>query len=342
MIRLIGSKEKNMAGDAKNWCGTRQLDDEDFDVESWFEDLVASGKVRYVVGQIERGSHLHLQMYVQLPKKKTLNWLSREIFQHMHWAVARGNAKQNRTYCTKPETRVRGPWEKGEIVQQGQREGLERAIEMVKAGASINEIADEQSLIWVHHGRGLMDLRKQLGLEADRRTFGPEGPEVWCLWGPSGTGKSRWVNKTWPDAFWKIPNEKWWDGYTGQETVILDDFKDGDMRLSDLQRLIDWYPLWVEVKGGTIPMMAKRYVFTCNSHPSEWYRKADPHRTILRRFTEFAENYGRLIHCYDNDWEVRLSTSETSPIAEVGGNSSTPTPAIPALSALPNPANDFV
>ena len=48
----------------------------------------------------------------------------------------------------------------------------------------------------------------------------------WVLWGPSGTGKSRWVAATWPDAFWKAPESKWWDGYSGQETVVLDDFKD--------------------------------------------------------------------------------------------------------------------
>lgn len=340
MIRLIAPKEKNMTGDAKNWCGTKQLDDEDFDVESWMEKLFIEEKVTYIVGQVERGhetEHPHVQFYCQFKIKKTLNWIKRNVDDKAHWEVARGKASQCKAYCTKTDTRVRGPWEFGEPVRQGQREGLEAAIKMIKTGAAIRDIAEEQSLVWVHHGRGLMDLRKQLGLEADRRTFGPEGPEVWCLWGPSGTGKSRWVNKTWPDAFWKIPNEKWWDGYTGQETVILDDFKDGDMRLSDLQRLIDWYPLWVEVKGGTIPMLAKRYVFTCNTHPSEWYRKADPHRTILRRFTEFAENYGRLILCND-DWEVRL-TSETSPISEVGGNTSTPTPEIP--SPTRPPATEF-
>ena len=79
--------------------------------------------------------------------------------------------------------------------------------------------------------------------------FGPEGPEVWVLWGPSGTGKSRFVAARWPDAFWKAPESKWWDGYSGHETVVLDDFKDYGMPLVDLQRLLDWYPLWVEVKG---------------------------------------------------------------------------------------------
>ena len=95
------------------------------------------------------------------------------------------------------------------------------------------------------------------------------------LWGPSGTGKSRFVAARWPDAFWKAPESKWWDGYSGQETVVLDDFKDYAMPLVELQRLLDWYPLWVEVKGGSVPMMAKRYVLTSNTSPDDWYLGAD-------------------------------------------------------------------
>ena len=34
-------------------------------------------------------------------------------------------------------------------------------------------------------------------------------------------GKSRFVAACWPDAFWKAPESKWWDGYSGQETVVL-------------------------------------------------------------------------------------------------------------------------
>ena len=116
---------------------------------------------------------------------------------------------------------------------------------------------------------------------------------MWVLWGPSGTGKSRFVAKRWPKAFWKSPEAKWWDGYAGQEVVVLDDFKDYAMPLVDLQRLLDWYPLWVEVKGGSVPMLAKVYVITANTDPEDWYRRADVHRTIMRRITDFAAAKGR-------------------------------------------------
>ena len=87
------------------------------------------------------------------------------------------------------------------------------------------------------------------------------------------------------------PYTQWWDGYGTHDTVILDDFRGDCMRLTDLQRLLDWYPLWVEIKGGSLPMLATRYVITSNQHPADWYTER-PHGTILRRVRDFAEAMG--------------------------------------------------
>ena len=132
-----------------------------------------------------------------------------------------GSVAQARAYATKEDTRVEGPWEFGLMSSVGKRRGLEEAVDCVKAGMALSKVAEEFSLAWVAHGRGLTSLRQQLKLDADRRSFGPEGPEVWVLWGPSGTRKSRFVAARWPDAFWKAPESKWWDGYSGRETVVL-------------------------------------------------------------------------------------------------------------------------
>lgn len=42
-------------------------------------------------------------------------------------------------------------------------------------------------------------------------------------WGEPGTGKSRGVRTKYPDAFIKS-NDIWWDGYQGEETVIIEEF----------------------------------------------------------------------------------------------------------------------
>ena len=43
-------------------------------------------------------------------------------------------------------------------------------------------------------------------------------------------------------GLWKTPHTQWWDGYGTHDTVIPDDFRGDCMRLTDLQRLLDWYP----------------------------------------------------------------------------------------------------
>ena len=52
-------------------------------------------------------------------------------------------------------------------------------------------------------------------------------------------------------------------------------------------------------------MMAKRYVLTSNTSPDDWYLRADPHRTVRRRISDFAERFGRLIECQAG-WEASL------------------------------------
>lgn len=292
----------------KNWIGTLN-DFEDSEVErdgpgAWLRGLVDSGVCTFACGQIEEGDethHRHFHCFLQLKNAARLSWMRRHVNDKAHWEQMRGTAEQAREYCTKVDTRVQGPWSYGTLTRKGKMGGLNEAIELVQSGAPMREVIERYPAVWVHHGRGLTDLRQRLGLECDRRTFGPEGPEVWLLWGPSGSGKSRFVSEQWPDAYWKLSGEKWWDGYDRHETVILDDFKDGELRLTDLQHLLDRYPLWVEVKGGAVPMLAKRYVITSNTHCEEWYRKSDPHRTIERRIHDYAEIHARVLYC-DVGW----------------------------------------
>lgn len=308
----------------KNWCGTINNFEDSAKwpdgPQSWLRALVVNDIATYAVGQIEEGEEehtRHLQCFLQLKDAHRLTWLKRHVHDGAHWEPMRGTAIQASEYCKKEATRVQGPWEFGILTKHGKTMGLDEAIELVMSGAPLRQVIEQFPRIWVQHGRGLSDLRQRLNLDCDRRVFGPEGPEVWVLYGPSGTGKSRFVAERWPDAFWKIPGEKWWDGYDRHETVVLDDFKDASLSLTDMQRLLDRYPLWVEVKGGAVPMLAKRYVITSNSAPETWYLKSDQHKTVLRRVRDYAEQYGRLLYV-GLDWvppppEMQRSLGNTRP-----------------------------
>lgn len=75
-----------------------------------------------------------------------------------------------------------------------------------------------------------------------------------CFWlhGPAGCGKTRAAIKKHPEAYMKLSN-KWWDGYQGQDAVILDDL-DPERAKCLAQHLKHWADPWGkmpgEIKGG--------------------------------------------------------------------------------------------
>lgn len=56
--------------------------------------------------------------------------------------------------------------------------------------------------------------------------------------------------------------------------VIIDEFR-GDIDISHLLRWFDRYPVIVEVKGSSAPLIAENIWITSNLHPSNWYPLLD-------------------------------------------------------------------
>ena len=54
-------------------------------------------------------------------------------------------------------------------------QGYDEAVDAVMQGTPLQRVAQEFPGIWVAHGRGLVDLRKQLGLTP---TAAPSGPRA--------------------------------------------------------------------------------------------------------------------------------------------------------------------
>lgn len=66
----------------------------------------------------------------------------------------------------------------------------------------------------------------------------------------------------------------WFDGYEGEETLIIDDFY-GWCPHSMLLRVLDRYPFRCPVKGGFTWGLWKNVIITSNKHPKDWYEKFD-------------------------------------------------------------------
>ena len=82
----------------------------------------------------------------------------------------------------------------------------------------------------------------------------------------------------------KEPNDKWWDGYIGQELVIIDDFDKYNLKQSgDMKRWLDIYPFQAQMKGSMMMIRPKRIVVTSNYHPDEIWDDELTRGAIVRR-----------------------------------------------------------
>lgn len=111
--------------------------------------------------------------------------------------------------------------------------------------------------------------------------------EVFVYWGEAGTGKSRraWEEASF-DAYPKDPCSKFWDGYSGQKHVVIDEFR-GDINLAHFLRWLDRYPVTVDVKFGATCLKAEKIWITSNVDPRDWYPNANSASVdgLLRRMS---------------------------------------------------------
>ncbi len=233
----------------------------------------------------------HWQGYCHFKRSQRLASARRLLGSNVHCEKRQGTVAQAREYCMKEESRApdEHPQEFGDIgvCGQGTRSDVTSLIAAVKEGKSDADIVDDDDLCvsWFLHYRKVAALRATVTPERDHLTRGI------CLWGPTGTGKSTWCRR-FDGAYWK-DSSKWWDGYTGQSVVILDDFYGDRSEISydEVLRLINPTPLRVQVKGGYAQFQASLVVFTSNEHPRQWY-PLQQYGTLKRRLDcviEFKE-----------------------------------------------------
>ena len=93
----------------------------------------------------------------------------------------------------------------------------------------------------------------------------------------------------------KSPDNKWFDGYSNHDVLILDELRKQTFTCAYLLRLLDRYKMGVEVKGGTRQMVAKVIIVTSSKSPEALWADmaglADPEDVgqLQRRITEVVQ-----------------------------------------------------
>lgn len=270
----------------RHWCFTvndssglySQQDFLEFSQISW---------CRYLVVSQELKNTLHWQGYLECKNNIRLSTIKNALPGQAHLELRMGTRDEARAYCMKTTdpTYIDGPWEFGTWNPAGQGS----RTDLIVLANHIIEHGEMSAVMAYPH----MAIRYPRGIQylAGLCNYSTQLREVKCtlLYGPTGTGKSRFAYDKSPEAYRKNSSGKFFDFYMGQKTIVLDEFagKMSKVELVLLLALLDIYPLIVDVKGASRSLLCTQWYVTTNVHPRLWYdwtRREGQFDALMRRF----------------------------------------------------------
>ncbi len=221
----------------------------------------------------------HLQGYCEL-RKKTQGNVLKKLLPGM-WFTPR-NADDPAEAAGYMKLNGNVPfYEEGTISLPGKRTDFETLYDMIEAGCSDYDLQCANPGLYIRCHKGFD--RARLNYNRTFREFTPV--KVTVLWGDTGAGKSRYAYTIDPDLHEvnRSHDRTWWDGYTDQKTVLLNDFY-GHIPMDHILKLTDGYSINCDTKGNFAWKRWNHFIFTSNVHPREWY--PDYPASFQRRLTD--------------------------------------------------------
>jgi len=163
--------------------------------------------------------------------------------------------------------------------------------------------SDPSKLIEIREKHPQKWMLCQKSIKADAQEVPPvkELTSTLNFWffGPKNTGKSQAAKKLALELFpgekpfFKDPANKWWDNYTGQSCVIIEEFcPENGKYASSWKRILDIYPVIVEKKGSSCEIRPKMIIITSNYEPKDCFNETDLGPICARvRVREFTQVY---------------------------------------------------
>lgn len=236
--------------------------------------------VCYIKGQEEvgEGGYEHWQLLVITRRKTSVVGCKNMFCREAHVEPSRSSAADE--YVWKEDSRVAGT--QFELGVKPFRRNSKQDWDLIKKQAQEGKLDEIPADIYMRFYSTL----KKVSVEYQKPIMrGPQ--EVIVIYGPTGVGKSRMAfEEVGEDYYIKSPLTKWFDGYHGQSTIIIDEFR-GIVDISHVLKWLDRYPCAVEVKGSQVFLNTKKWVITSNLSPNEWYPNLDIETkyALRRRFT---------------------------------------------------------
>lgn len=229
----------------------------------------------------------HLQGYLECGRTMRYTAVHKVPgFARVRLAARMGTQTEAITYCKKDGDFYEYGVKKRDRAAQNKnlkQERLKIIHAAIKEGKKEDELFEIDPLICVLHEKWII---RQINKQKPRRI---NTLKVYLFVGRPGRGKTRLAKKVFPDIYDPpIGKDLWFDQYTGEKQVLMDDFS-GNIRLVDALRLFDRYPIKVPVKGSNTWFAPEVIIITTNVHPKDWYdytSRQDSAAALRRRITE--------------------------------------------------------
>lgn len=182
-------------------------------------------------------------------------------------------------YCKKQKV----IYEEGCFPRQGQRNDLVNVVKEVKLGKSVKQMTDDNV---IKNYQGLKYAQELKKIYEPKRDWKPD--VIWW-WGEAGTGKS-WrarqllIEQGGADNFYPQRNtNQWWEGYDGEEYILIDDIRGSFSTFNDFIKLIDRYEYRVQTKGSSRQFLAKVIIITSPFPPERVWQTHECINQLLDR-----------------------------------------------------------
>ncbi|MDN8635115.1 hypothetical protein [Corynebacterium kefirresidentii] len=235
------------------------------------------------IGQLEEGSedgYRHWQLLIDGGNSPIRFSTLKRRLPTAHLEPRSGPIQQAINYVTKKETRIIDePRLEHGTIRHRDETGRRKDVEVVREAVLEKGLSADEVFLQVPESNRMTAMVEKLVAARNRsRHTKPRQMEVIWLYGPPGTGKTSLAIEMGGTSYYRVTDYQHpFDAYSGEETLILDEF-DGGMRLSTLLNVLDIWPTMLPARYADRVAAYNKVVLVSNEAPWSFYSWASVSR----------------------------------------------------------------